>query len=658
MTSRNVPGPAYFLDETPAFRYRRGSPAGLTEYGGMQARLTIERGDATPLSLSLDIDQIISLGRTRHNTVVLPDATVSRKHAEIYADDGGWFLREAKPPPINGTRINGQRVQGPTPLRHNDEISIGSARLRFTLDPSKEGTKELPTADPGGAPPDPGPATDVNQTVLHADELTVLLHFMNDSLQAATPRDLIQLALDTVYNQTHAAVAGFLSLDPDEPLPRVVVPADSQVEPQLSRRLTQEALRTKRSVWLATEPGSDLNSHSLAGFRDAICVPLGATPVLPLPNATPSRSRPEALGALHVYKTSRPFSERDVQFCELLGNALANNLRALRERRVLEADIARLRERAATCGAELLGQSAAMERLRKQIAKLADGPAIILVTGESGVGKELVAQALHRGSRRKDEPLVTVNSAVITAALAEAQLFGHEQWAFTDARQRRQGYFEQADGGTLFLDEIGELSPDSQARLLRVLDGKKIRPVGAEREIEVNVRVLAATNRDLKKEVREGNFRRDLLYRLGTTIHVPPLREHAEDIPELAAFFLAKWNAEYHRNVDLSEAALQKLQGFSWPGNVRELRTLLETAVATAETDVIHAGDLRLVTPDEVPGGGVPSLNLEELEAWAIRQALERTGGTNKHAAALLGINRDTLIEKKKRYGISRKGDA
>jgi Nif-specific regulatory protein len=624
----------------------------------MQARLTIERGGATPLSLSLDTDQIISLGRTRHNTVVLPDATVSRKHAEIYADDGGWFLREAKPAPTNGTRINGQRVQGPTPLRHNDEISIGSARLRFTLDPSKQQTEEIPAADAGEARPDPGPATDVNQTVLHADELTVLLHFMNDSLQEATPRDLIQLALATVYNQTHAAVAGFLSLDPDEPLPRVVVPADGQVEPHLSRQLTQAALRTKRSVWLAAGPGSDLDSHSLAGFRDAICVPLGATPVLPLPNVPPPRSRPEALGALHVYKTSRPFSERDVQFCELLGNALANNLRVLRERRVLEADIARLRERAKACGAELLGMSKAMEHLRQQIAKLADGPAIVLVTGESGVGKELVAQALHRGSRRKGEPLVCVNCAAITASMAEAELFGHEEGAFTGADRRRQGYFEQADEGTLFLDEIGELSLESQARLLRVLEVKKIRPVGAESDVEVNVRVVAATNRDLKKEVKDGNFRCDLLYRLGTTIHVPLLCEHAEDVPELAAFFLAKWNAEYHRNVGLSEAALQKLQAYSWPGNVRELRTVLETAVATAETEVIHAGDLRLVTPDEAPGENVPSLNIEELEAWAIRQALARTGGNNTKAAALLGINRDTLIKKLKKYGISRKGDA
>jgi two-component system, NtrC family, response regulator HydG len=624
----------------------------------MQARLTIERGEASPLLLTLDTDQIVSLGRTRHNTIVLSDQTVSRNHAEIYADAGAWFLREVKPPTTNGTRVNGQRIAGPTPLRHNDEICIGSARMRFLLDPSKDATDEIKSTDRKNDAPttDPGPATDVNSTALHADELTVLLHFMNDSLQEATSRDLIQLALSAVYNQTHAAVVGFLSLDPEEPLPRVVVPASGQVELQLSRQLTQQALQTKRSVWLSAGMGADLESQSLAGFRDAICVPLGATPVLPLPNAVQPKATLDPLGALHVYKTSRPFTDREVQFCELLANALANNLRVLRERRVLEADIARLRERAAACGNELIGNSPVMERLRQQIARLADGPGIILVTGESGVGKELVAQALHKLSKRRDEPLVCVNCAAITGSMAESELFGHEEGAFTGADRRRQGYFEQADDGTLFLDEIGELSMESQARLLRVLETKKIRPVGAESEIDVNVRVVAATNRDLPKEVEKGRFRRDLLYRLGTTIRVPSLREHAEDIPELAAFFLAKWNAEYHRNVGLSEAALCKLQSFTWPGNVRELRTVLETAVATAEGEMIHAADLRLVTLNEPPAEGPASLNIEELEAWAIPQALARTGGNNTKAAELLGINRDTLIKKLKKYGLNKKG--
>ncbi len=623
----------------------------------MHARLTIERGGAAPLSWTLDTDQIISLGRTRHNTVVLPDATVSRKHAEIYAADGAWFVREAKPEPTNGTRVNGQRIQGPTPLHHNDEIAIGSARLRFTLDPSKEETEELPPPDAAvnAAPPNLGPATDVNLTVLHADELTVLLHFMNDSLQETTPRGLIQLALSTVYNQTHAAVAGFLSLDTAEPLPRLVVPADGQVEPQLSRQLTELVQQSKHSVWLATRPSTDLDSQSLAGFRDAICVPLGATAVLALPHAAQPKNTLIPLGALHVYKTSRPFTEREVQFCELLANALANNLRVLRERRVLEADTLRLRERAAVCGQELIGKSAVMERLRQQIAKLADGPGIILVNGESGVGKELVARALHKLSKRRDEPLVCVNCAAITETLAESELFGHEKDSFSGANARRAGYFEQADEGTLFLDEIGELSLESQARLLRVLEAKKIRPVGAQSDLEINVRVVAATNRDLKKEVENGTFRGDLLYRLGTTIHVPPLREHIEDVPELAAFFLARWNAEYHRNIGLSESALCKLQAFTWPGNVRELRTVLETAVATAEGEVIHAGDLRLMTPDEAPAEGPVSLNIEELEAWAIREAVKRTGGNNTKAAEMLGINRDTLIKKQKKFGINRK---
>ena len=190
---------------------------------------------------------------------------------------------------------------------------------------------------------------------------------------------------------------------------------------------------------------------------------------------------------------------------------------------------------------------------------------------------------------------------------------------------------------------------------MRVLETKKFRPVGAEAEVEVDVRVVAATNRDLAKETLKGRFRRDLLYRLGTTLHVPPLREHLEDIPELAAFFLAKCNAEYHRNVSLSEAALGKLREFIWPGNVRELRTVLETAVATAEGDTIHAGDLRLMSSSDALGEAPPSLSIEALEEWAIRHALARTDGNNSRAAEMLGLHRDTLIKKQRKYGIHRK---
>jgi DNA-binding NtrC family response regulator len=248
---------------------------------------------------------------------------------------------------------------------------------------------------------------------------------------------------------------------------------------------------------------------------------------------------------------------------------------------------------------------------------------------------------------------VPVNCAAITASMPESELFGHKKGAFTGATRDHNGFFLQADMGTLFLDEIGELSLEIQAKLLRALETKKFRPVGGSAEVKADVRILAATNRDLEREAREGNFRKDLLYRLKiSTVEVPPLREHPEDIPELAAHFLAHLNAEYRRRVTLSAAALARLGSYSWPGNVRQLRSVLEAAVAMASPGgTIHPADLHLEAEPSAPAGGPPCLNLEELETWAIRAALDQTGGNKTQAARILGIHRDTLITKLKKLG-------
>jgi DNA-binding NtrC family response regulator len=252
--------------------------------------------------------------------------------------------------------------------------------------------------------------------------------------------------------------------------------------------------------------------------------------------------------------------------------------------------------------------------------------------------------------------LVALNCAVVISQLADAELFGHATGALGGSDRARPGVFEQADEGTLFLDEIGELSLESQARLLRVLETKSFRPVMGDAEIKVDVRVVAATNRDLEREVRAGRFRRDLFFRLGARIVVPPLREHMEDVPALAAYFLERLNAEYHRRATLSDEALQRLQNYTWPGNVRQLRSVLETGVAIAREDVLQPTDLLLVAEAVPAAGGPPSLNLEEVEAWAIREALAQTVGVHVQAARLLGIHRDTLINKMKKYGLSRPG--
>jgi two-component system, NtrC family, response regulator HydG len=434
-------------------------------------------------------------------------------------------------------------------------------------------------------------------------------------------------------------VCGFLSLDPQDPLPKIVLPELAHVDFHLSRELTQRVQREGRSVWLNDRNVETPDSDSLLSFRDALCVPL--------------RTGEAPLGAVHVYKVGKVFTERELRFCEVLAGYLVNGLRVLRSRRTLEAENSRLRGHAPTDD-ELIGTSPPLQQMRQHIARVAPGSSTVLITGESGVGKELVALALHRQSPRRDGPLVIVNCAAIAATMPEGELFGHCKGTFTGADQDRAGYFQQADEGTLFLDEIGELSPECQAKLLRVIEGKGFRPVGGTAEVRPDVRVLAATHRNLEALAREGRFRQDLVFRLGIPIKVPPLRDHADDIPDLVNHFLPKLSLEYRRPVRLTARALARLQACPWPGNVRQLRAVLEHAVAMSDSAVLDAGDLPLLDEGVAPSTHLPTLNLQELESLAIRQALTQTEHNLSQTAQILGIHRDTLNTKIKKYGIDK----
>ncbi|HEY7329633.1 MAG TPA: sigma 54-interacting transcriptional regulator [Gemmataceae bacterium] len=646
----------------------------------MRARLIVETGAASPQLSDLSPKDTIRLGRNSKNDIVLDDPHASRWHAEVYSDGQRWYVRDRDT--TNGTKVNGVKIHEPTVLDNNHVISVGDARLRFTLDSSSVGTAELPLAavtgkseERGGerktergrqkkADPDvtetsaAAPGGDLSQTILHADELTALLQFMTASLLETTPHGLVALALTTVLKQTVANMAGFLSLDAEEPDFRLVLPAQAEVDTHLSRKLTQRVQQGKRAVWLGAGRGREMDSDSLVGFRDAVGIPLHVNPAADQALMGDTSVSPEPLGALHVYKSNRLFTEREVRFCEVLAGFLAGTLHVLRARRALEADNTRLRDHAAGASDILIGDSTAMKLIRQQIAQFARLPCTVLITGESGVGKELVALSLHQQSPRREGPMVTLNCGAIPASLVEAELFGHKKGAFTGAEGDRPGAFLRADQGTLFLDEIGDMPLLEQVKLLRVLETKSLRHVGSDEEVKVDVRILAATNRDLKREIQEGRFRKDLFFRLGTMIYVPPLREHPEDIPALVEHFLTRLGMEYRRRVSLSSSAMEWLQTYNWPGNVRQLRSVLETAVATADGAVISLRSLDRLLLDEMPSGApdqLPTLNLDELEARAIRQALAQTGGNNTQASRLLGIHRDTLISKMKKFGIERK---
>jgi two-component system response regulator HydG len=333
--------------------------------------------------------------------------------------------------------------------------------------------------------------------------------------------------------------------------------------------------------------------------------------------------------------------------------------RALRHR-ALREEVTRLRkvvDGASRLG-EMLGASGPMQKMGDLIARVADSDATVLITGESGTGKELVAKALHAGGARRDKPFVAINCAAMPESLLESELFGHAKGAFTDARASRQGLFVQAGGGTLFLDEIGEMPVGMQAKVLRALQERVVRPVGGDAEQPFDTRIIAATNRDLETEVDEKRFREDLFYRINVVrIQVPPLRARGTDVLSLAQHFIERYAATSQRGIaGMTSAAADRLTRYPWPGNVRELQNCMERAVALGQFDRVGVDDLpdkiREYKPTSVPPDAndpASFLPMEEVERRYILRVLEAVGGNKTLAAQVLGFDRRTLYRKLER---------
>jgi len=306
--------------------------------------------------------------------------------------------------------------------------------------------------------------------------------------------------------------------------------------------------------------------------------------------------------------------------------------------------------------ARMIGASPAFLELRQLVERIARSDSTTLITGETGVGKEMVAELLHAESPRAEAPFVVVDCTVLDEEMLRSELFGHEQGAFTGAARRKHGLFEVAQGGTLFLDEIGEMSPETQAKLLRVLETGRFRRVGGNREISVDVRVVSATNRDLEAAVRRGRFREDLYFRLATlTIRVPPLRERVEDIGPLVEHFTGRFNSRLSLATRFNPQAIERLKRYAWPGNVRELIHVVEEAVVLAESDVLGPGDLPAALGGpaaERDSGQAPAepLSLSELKRRHVLAILQQCDGNRSRAAGILGISERNLRRMLKRY--------
>jgi two-component system response regulator HydG len=311
----------------------------------------------------------------------------------------------------------------------------------------------------------------------------------------------------------------------------------------------------------------------------------------------------------------------------------------------------------------MIGKSQPMKELVDMVAMIAPSEATVLISGESGTGKELIARSIHFNSGRREAPLVIVNCAALTETLLESELFGHEKGAFTGADKRREGRFMRASNGTIFLDEIGEMSPMMQAKLLRVTQDREVQRVGSDEMIKVDVRIVAATNRDLEKDVSSGRFREDLYYRLNVvTLRVPPLREHLDDIPLLAQHFLDKYGERNRKRIKgFTPVAMDMFLKYDWPGNVRELENAVERAVILLPGDYVSEKELPLSITQSYSQENssiafrsdiTQPQSLEEIEKEAILAALEGTGGNKSETARKLGINRRTLYKKLQKFGV------
>lgn len=651
-------------------------------------------------ALSRTYENLIGRGKDCH--IQIDDPRASRVHARVVFQDGGWIIVDSGS--RNGTLVNGSKTDSAT-LDDGTRVCIGDTEMVF----SNSGVHESVTREqisvekpllPSKSFEVPGPPSkefgvkafeSLRQSGREA-ELTALHEFSLKSNALESEKELIDLAIQVLSERTEAeAVFFFLSNEFGELSLAGQLTKNPDYEPKVSEQLSEIVTQQIKAVWVQEGVDPSIVPNGIAkksGFTDAICVPI--------------LEDKKAIGALHLYRKQGKFRSSDFDFSIAIASIVGVALVRVLSAQSLQADLGRLQAKNADFD-ELLGKSKPMEDLKGRISRIAKAAGCILIRGESGAGKELVARAIHRNSSRASRPMLSVNCAAIPDELMESQLFGHVKGAFTGADRDHVGYFQQANKGTLFLDEVGELNLEGQAKLLRILEGHPFLPVGATKEVRVDVRVISATNRDLKEFVAERRFREDLYYRLSVfELQIPPLRERGEDIDLLVEFFLEHFKKQNgRRHLRISREAMDVLRAYRWPGNVRQLRNVMDSAVVLADGLEIQPQDLSLrdvgnaedssgrqpkgerasnpllndssqesdpstiimprsgVRPEEskptTPEGNPPvqgqalefdTLNVETWEQRLIQEALRRTQGNIPAAAELMGISRATLYRK------------
>jgi Nif-specific regulatory protein len=637
---------------------------------GASAYLVVRRDDGFEVVCALTAGQRHTLGRAATNRIVLKDELCSREHAEVYYADGHWHVRDLKS--LNGTRINDNALDSEWELSPNDEIRIGHTCLLFV-----ENLSQLPQP-PAPAPTIEGmsikkrlghtrfltplpPSGPVEETQIFPHDLnrdlSLLYRLALDMGSATDLKELVSAVLDGLLEATPADVGAVLAVKDARQLELIESrhrdPKAKNYD-RVSEYVSNEVLSSREAI-LAEDVAGDRHLRNRESLAD-----IGATSLI----CAPVMFREQIQALIHLYCTDplKPLDPENLEFAMAVAQHLGTAIFQLNRQVSLSAENQSLRDQLRV-ESELVGKSPAIEGIESQVARVAGTNATVLIRGESGSGKELVARAIHFSSPRKDGPFVCLNCAALTETLLESELFGHEKGAFTGATDKKIGKFEAADNGTIFLDEIGEMNVGTQAKLLRILEGHPFERVGGSTPIRVNVRVVAATNQPLEQGLQAGTFRRDLFFRLQVVeIRVPPLRERHSDIPLLAEHFLKRFVRETGRKIrGFTPAAFKKLEEYHWPGNVRELRNVVERSVALGSGPMLDAGDVWLSSLEA--GGPAPlvqqevayqPLSLEDIEKQHILQTLQHTDWNKSQAAGILNIERSTLDRKIKAYELKR----
>ena len=591
---------------------------------------------------SLEGERVV-VGRHPGCDLVLPDPHVSR---EQFAIELGETCRIVDLGGKNPVRVNGHSVES-AELAEGDRIEVGSTEIELRNSATPEGSPASAVAVVQREISETAHRVSLGADTLISASLSdaarvrldVFYRLAETMAQSPDPDTFLGQVLDNLFGALPAQ-RGFVALgDPRQGnFQPVQVRNDTASEDatiEMSRTILDEIQLERKAMLVQDAPTEIPGSQSVLriGIHGFLCAPLFAGD--------------DFLGVIYVDQVDArvPFSEEDLVFMNGIGRLVALGLDNLQLSERLRKENSNLRAILQRRG-QLVARCDAMLEVLSKIQRLGGRDSSVLITGETGTGKELVARAIHDASPRKDGPFVAFNCSMSNPALIENELFGHVKGSYTDAHADTKGKFEQANGGTLFLDEIGDMPLETQVKILRVIQERRVEPIGGQSSVPIDIRIVCATHKDLAAMRKDGSFRDDLFYRLAVlSLELPPLRERGDDILEIAQSFLPE-------GIELEPSARKGLLGYDWPGNVRELQNVIEQASFNAGDGNIRLQDL----PAEVAAEGrrarveVPLSSLREVEASHIRKVLAAVGGNKKRAAEILGISRETLYQKIKLY--------